>query len=84
MKIIDSRSGLFLNVGQTLSYHGGESLTLLQVRPGILSAKALVRLVHKDYTRPGDPLTTTESWTPLIVRYMHPHFRWQRVAFVPS
>lgn len=34
MKIIDARSGQEMHIGQTITYPGGESVTLLEVRPG--------------------------------------------------
>lgn len=84
MKVIDARSGQELAIGASVSYGDGEGVTLLAVEPGILSARARVRLAYHDYSQPGEPLVTRETWTPLIVRWTHPRFFLQHVAFLPS
>lgn len=92
MKVIDTRGGDVMIPGQTARYPEGESLTLLQVEPGILRARALVRHVYRDLskmTTDGSssldcPLQTWEGWVPLVVRWTHPAFFLQHVAFLPS
>lgn len=82
MKIIDARSGEEMAVGKTVKYPDGESHTLLQVEPGILRARARVRRTYQSYAT-GRPVTD-EQWVPLAVRWMHPGFFLQHVAFFPS
>ena len=85
MKIIDARSGQEMQIGQTISYPGGESVTLLEVEPGIWSARARARTVSRDWSRAADgPLVVREDWGPLQVRWTHPAFFLQHVAFFPS
>lgn len=95
MKIIDARSGQEMTIGQTISYTDGESVTLLEVEPGILQARARARTVHRDMTKLQSagfgvidmsklPLITQEQWVPLTVRWTHPAFFLQHVAFFPS
>lgn len=76
MKVIDPRNGIEMKVGQTSEYPGGESITLLDVKPGWFAALARVRSV----TERG----TSEFWTPLQVRWTHPRFFLQHVGFLPS
>lgn len=96
MKIIDARSGEVMTRGKVVSYGSGEQLRLIDLDEGLFSARALIETIHCDYTRtiqrPGDqgvhrergPLVTTRQWIPLAVRFMHPSYRFQRVAFIPS
>ena len=84
MKIIDARSGQEMQIGRTISYPGGESVTLLEVEPGILSARARARTVFRDWSQAGGPLVAREDWGPLVVRWTHPAFFLQHVAFFPS
>lgn len=82
MKVIDSRSGTELEVGQTIDRGGGESVTLLAVEPGLVSAQALVRMVYV-----GGPQSTpvvTQAWTQLAVRWAHPKYFLQHVGFLSS
>lgn len=94
MKIIDTRSGEEMTIGQSIRHGDGESVTLLEIDPGILSARARVRIVRRpdflreDPRKPGSfrpaPLVTTDMWVPLVVRFTHPAFFLQHVAFLPS
>lgn len=81
MKIIDARSGQEMKVGQTIRYGGGEQVTLLRFVPGIFTAKFLV---DGTYPVPGKPLHRATTWVTGPVRYLHPGFPLQRVAFFPS
>lgn len=92
MKIIDARSGQEMVIGQTIAYPDGESLTLLDYEPGLFSASATIRTVSRDLglMPPGPfdvaaaPLVTRRTMVPLVVRWFHPRFFGQHVAFVPS
>ena len=50
---------------------------LLDVRDRFFSAKALVEYHQSD----GETWT---KWVPLAVRFTHPSYRFQRVAFAPT
>jgi hypothetical protein len=90
MKIIDARSGQQIVVGQFIDYGDGEGVTLIAFKAGIFSARMRVRSTYRDHSKwtPGSdvapPLVTTEQWVEGPVRYVHPEFPWQRVAFLPS
>lgn len=84
MRIIDANTGTEPKVGDTFVNVVGRH-TLLRVREGLLSAKALFRITYAPDER--DPLLrgrTVERWVPLQVRYTHPSFFLQKVAFIPS
>lgn len=72
MKIIDANTGAQIQPGQTFENINGVQ-TLLQVKAGLLSARALFRLENGALV-----------WVPLAVRYTHPSFFLQKVAFIPS
>jgi hypothetical protein len=78
VRIVDARSGHEVAIGETVRYPGEEWWTLLEVQPeGFLSARARILFVEPDghtYTR----------WVPLTVRFLHPSFLFQKVAFVPT
>ena len=71
MRIIDANTGADVRPGQTFRNVNGTN-TLLRVKEGILSAKAL-------FNTERGPM-----WVPLTVRYMHPGFLFQKVGFIPS
>jgi len=71
-------------LGQTVTYPEGTSHTLLQIEPGILTARAQVRGTYQDPSQPGAPWVTRDEWVPLQVRWTHPQFFLQHVAFFPS
>lgn len=50
---------------------------LLDVRDRFFTAEALVEYHHHDGT-------VWTRWSPLAVRFMHPSFPFQRIAFVPT
>jgi hypothetical protein len=81
MKIIDSRSGQEMKVGDTVRYGGGEWLRLEAVEAGLLSAGAIITSCHQDGER---RLVTRVQSVPLVVRWMHPGFMFQHVGFIPS
>jgi len=85
MRVIDARSGKDVQVGDVIDYGvtpaivGGqrEWWKLLDVKDHVFTAQALVEY-HQ-----GDGTTWTR-WSPLTVRFTHPAFMFQRVAFVPT
>lgn len=87
MKIIDARSGEVMRPGKTVAYGGGEKLRVVIIdEQSLFRAKALVESTHRDYSKPSGhaPLVTTTRWVPLSVRFMHPSYPFERVAFIPS
>jgi hypothetical protein len=84
MRVIDARTGSEVAVGQTVEYGDGESVTLIDLAPGILRAAALVKNVFRDHSGPHAPLRESIGWTRLHVRWTHPHFFGQHIAFIPS
>lgn len=78
MKIIDTRSGSEVQLGQTIYYPGDHWWKLLGIREGLLSAEVFVergaarsRLIQK-------------AWVPLNVRWLHPDFLFEKTGFFPS
>jgi len=84
VKIVDARSGKVMTPGKTVSYGDGEKIKLVLVDEGLFSARALVETTHRDYGRPDSALVTAQQWVPLVVRFLHPAFLFERVAFIPS
>ena len=96
MKIIDTRSGEIMTPGKIVFYGGGEKIRVIDVDQGLFSARALIETTYCDYSRPAyrssdqgtlrerDPLVTSQQWVSLDVRFMHPSYMFQRVAFIPS
>lgn len=82
MKVIDARSGQEMKIGDTASYPDGESVTLLDFYPGLFSASALVRIRYRAY--PSNEIVTSTREEPLTVRWLHPSYRFQHVAFINS
>lgn len=91
MMIIDAMTGREVRVGGIMKRdyrtydtekrryikdeHEGEyDWELLKVEDRLFSARACIRYLKSGRT----------VWMPLIVRFMHPGFFLQRVAFVPS
>ncbi len=84
MKIIDARSGEVMTPGQIVKYGDGEQLRLVDVDEGLFSAQAFVETTYRDHGKIDRTLVTTRSWVPLAVRFMHPSYLFERVAFIPS
>ena len=87
VKIIDARSGEVMTPGKVVVYGGGEKLRVVTVdERGLFKAQALIESTHRDYSKgiEAAPLVTTSQWVPLAVRFMHPSFPFERVAFIPS
>ena len=78
MKIIDSRSGAVMTPGKIVVYGGGEKIRVVDVDEGLFSARALIATTRRD------PLVTSHQWVRLDVRFMHPSYLFERVAFIPS
>lgn len=55
MRVIDSRSGKELAVGDTVQWGDGERLTLVDVDTGVLSASAFVDMIVRDHGQDGAP-----------------------------
>lgn len=72
MKIIDANTGHEVKIGRPFHNVVGK-VTVKQVDEGWLSARALVQVDDEK-----------DRWVPLIVRYTHPGFMFQKVAFLPS
>ena len=70
-----------MRLDERIDYPDGESVTLLEIRPGFLTAEARSRSVHRNLE---GRLVTIEAWVPLAVRWTHPRFFLQHVAFFPS
>ncbi len=84
--------------GQRIEYGNGESVTLLEVKPGLFSATALIKTDYRDMRQLSDldvrpdgsidtkrlPVRTMLRWTELAVHWLHPNYRFQHVAFIPS
>jgi hypothetical protein len=77
MRVIDARTGEEVEVGDTVSYGPDDWWKLIDVEHGWTSAKALVK-GQMDGQRFGP------KWLPLKVRFTHPGFFLQRVAFAPT
>jgi hypothetical protein len=84
VKIVDARSGEVLSPGQTVRYGDGEKIKLIEVDEGLMSARALIESTYRDVGQDGYPLVTSRQWVTLSVRFTHPAFMFQRVAFIPS
>lgn len=86
MKVIDAHSGDEIKVGYTappwrtheldgsVSVDRSGQYTVLSIEPGFFSASMTVRMLADGSTKK----------LPLMVRWLHPGFLLQHVAFVPS
>jgi hypothetical protein len=72
VKVIDANTGIELSEGISFDNINGR-IDVFKIQPGVFSARALVR---RDG---GEPV-----WVPLTVRWTHPGFFFQHVAFLPS
>lgn len=84
LRVIDARSGEDVQVGQIVNYPDGEWIRLDDVRSWFFGASALITAAHKDYTKNGGPIVVKQQRVPLAVRFLHPGFPGERVAFIPS
>jgi len=86
MKLVDARSGRVVNVPTSkityfnppllYDYGDGTTQTIYSVEPGLFKAYATVQVTSPSGTSSG-------RW-PLQVRWLHPGFPLQHVAFIPS
>lgn len=83
MKVIDVRTGVEVQIGDTVRYGDGEALTLLDVDVSWLSATATVNRTYRNFET-GELVVNMNEQIPLQVRWMHPAFMFQKVAFIPS
>lgn len=88
MKIIDARSGKEIKIGETIVYSDEEYVKLLDVVSGIFKANALVQrkypLKYKTGIHTDVGFAENQIWIPLVVRFIHPKYFLQHVAFIPS
>lgn len=85
MRILDARSGQDVVIGKTICYPDLESVTVLAARPGLISVDLDVRTVNRSYHEPYRGRLETREFTARVpIRFMHPRFMFQRVAFLPT
>jgi hypothetical protein len=75
MRVIDARSGVDVKLYRPVRYPDGEWWRMIDFQPGLFEARALVE---------GNRLQPSPTWVKLPVRYTHPGFFFQRVAFMPT
>lgn len=71
MKVIDANTGAEVKIGEPFINVDGTH-TLLAIDTGFCTARGLFRSKGHDF------------WVDLQVRYTHPAFFMQKVAFIPS
>lgn len=75
MKVVDAHTGREVTVGDTLPIPGGDGYyKVIAITPGLLTARILLASNHPAF----------DGWVPLIVRWTHPSWFLQHVAFIPS
>lgn len=89
MRVIDARSGSEMKLGDRVDYPHGEWMRLVDVNPGLFSATAVVEtnVLHPAdfHSAPSDRrFVRMTQEVPLTVRWFHPKFLFQHVAFIPS
>lgn len=94
MLLIDARSGQAWSVPDgapsrfdaknmpRVDYPDGEFFEVLAFEPGVVRARALLRRRYINHMT--NQLVDDELWVPLQVRWFHPAFMKQHVAFIPS
>lgn len=75
MKVIDAHTGQEIKEGTQVTAPDGSWYRAVKIKPGVFSASMLVKS--------SNPLMN-DRWLPLQVRWTHPKFPLQHVAFVPS
>jgi hypothetical protein len=83
MRVIDARSGKTVQIGETIEWrtgwcetHGPTWIRLLNVRPDVFRASAVIQR--------GDRSRSETVEIPLVVRWLHPSYFLQHVAFLPT
>jgi len=74
---------VFSGNAPTITYPGGESVTIHAVRPKLLGLGADADL-EVTYVDLDGRTMTSRRWMPLTVRFLHPKFPGRHVAFLPS
>jgi len=82
MRIIDAFTGRDVCIGDVVPSPGGKPWKLLDVRDKFFRVWALVSRVPDMGV--GLPPALEPQWMELQVRFTHPRYFLQRVAFVPS
>lgn len=82
MRIIDANTGAVVKPGETFRNIDGVH-TLMRVREGFFRAEALF-LIRAEGDGPRYGSLPRYEWVPLVVRYMHPSFLFQKIGFIPS
>jgi hypothetical protein len=83
MKVIDTRTGGEVKVGDTVRYGEDEAFTLLDVDESLFSATATINRTFRHF-QTGELVVNLNEQIPLEVRFFHPAFFLQKVAFIPS
>ena len=73
MKLINAFDGKEYRAGDMFPVPGSGVHQILKIEPGIFSARALITNLR------GKPF-----WLPLQVRWTHPSFFLQHIAFIPT
>lgn len=81
MKIIDSRSGQVMVIGDVARYPDGEFIRLIDFDAGLFSATADLELGIADL---GGRVVTIRRTVPLTVRWFHPSFLLQHIGFIET
>lgn len=85
MKILDANTGQEIRRDEPFRNINGV-LVLLRTDIGLLKGRALVKHLDPkidDFFGPPRQRGAVE-WVPLVIRYTHPSFFMQKVAFLPS
>jgi hypothetical protein len=77
LRVIDARSGVEVRLGDTVRYGEGDFWRLLDLEHGLAWATAWIDGEYDGQAFGPKPL-------PLQVRFTHPGFFLQRVAFAPT
>jgi hypothetical protein len=73
MRVIDAHSGREVKRGDVLWNGHDRNYQIITIEPGIFSAR--MRIAYSD---------GKQAWIPLQVRWTHPSYFLQYVAFIPS
>ncbi len=85
MKIVDARSGQEFTVNgkmifdppKVIDYGDGDKIAIHAIEPGLQRTRANVTVTY-------DGFVLTSGWVPLKVRWLHPGWFAQHVAFLPG
>lgn len=82
MKIIDARTGTEMKVGRKLVYPDGTTVTIIKADFGLFKWKMYLMSTWIDLATGNEVGEDGHGEGPM--RYLHPGFMFQRVAFFPS